>query len=295
MKTIQGSFRVVVLMTSVLAFAVELPAQNPNSNGKGDRNSNGNTWPYAATPRSPVLAVVGDVACQPGEEPGGESSGENCDGDSAQNLRASQAATAKQIEDMKPDLVALVGDEQYQVGQYSDFENSYELTYGAFKFMTRPAPGNHEFYKEHGQVGVAGYGYFSYFNGVQHNDDGTMMTATIAGNPDTGGTFTQPVPYSDGQAGHFEQSGGLGTNTGGGPVGVGDGWYSYNLGAWHLISLNIECETQPGGCANSGSLNAELKQAKKRSRGESFPVPPRLLAPAHLQRCKQHQPRRRYL
>jgi hypothetical protein len=79
-----------------------------------------------------------------------------------------------------------------------------------------------------------------------------MMTATIANNPDTGGTFTQPVPYSDGQAGHFEQSGGLGnTVPAGGTVGVGDGWYSYNLGAWHLISLNIECETQPGGCTGS--------------------------------------------
>ncbi len=139
-------------------------------------------------------------------------------GTTAQNLYASQAATAKQIENMKPDLVALVGDEQYQVGQYSDFENSYELTYGAFKFITRPAPGNHEFYTEHGAIGVAGYGYFSYFNGVQHNADGTMMTATIANNPDTGGTFTQPVPYSDGQAGHFEQTGGLGNDsTGRGP------------------------------------------------------------------------------
>ena len=30
-------------------------------------------------------------------------------------------------------------------------------------------------------------------------------------------------------------------STVGGTVGVGDGWYSYNLGSWHLISLNIEC------------------------------------------------------
>ncbi|MGC1519964.1 MAG: metallophosphoesterase [Steroidobacteraceae bacterium] len=211
-----------------------------------------------------MLAVVGDVACQPGEEPSGEKAGENCDGDSVQNLNASQAATAKQIENMKPDLVALVGDEQYQVGQYSDFENSYELTYGAFKSITRPAPGNHEFYMEHGAIGVAGYGYFSYFNGVQHNADGTMMTATIANNPDTGGTFTQPVPYSDGQAGHFEQTGGLGNSLvpAGGPVGVGEGWYSYNLGAWHLISLNIECETQPGGCTGAW-IAAELAWLKK--------------------------------
>ena len=113
-----------------------------------DQNSNGNQWPlrqsdaerqYVAlrnNGRSPVLAVVGDVACQPGEtEPAGEKAGENCAtrGHRSESV-ASQAATAKQIENMKPDLVALVGDEQYQVGQYSDFENSYELTYGAFKF-----------------------------------------------------------------------------------------------------------------------------------------------------------------
>jgi len=251
---------------SVLAFAAGAKAQNQNSNDNPAPRDNG--WPYAPKGRSPVLAVVGDVSCQPGEtELPGEKAGENCIGDTAQNLFASQAATANQIENMKPDLIALVGDEQYQVGQYSDFENSYESTYGAFKFITRPAPGNHEFYTEHGAVGVAGYGYFSYFNGVQHNADGTIMTATITGIPDTASsnanipdTFTQPVPYSDGQAGHFEQTGGLGTNTNGGPVGVGDGWYSYKLGAWHLISLNIECETQPGGCSDTGSwLAAELE------------------------------------
>jgi hypothetical protein len=129
--------------------------------------------------------------------------------------------------------------------------------------ITRPSPGNHEFYVEHGAIGVAGYGYFSYFDGVQHNADGTVMTATIAGNPDTGGTFTQPVPFSDGQAGHFEQTGGLGTNSApGGQIGVGNGWYSYNLGSWHLISLNIECETQPGGCTGAW-IASELQWLKK--------------------------------
>ena len=264
MKTIQSSLRAAVLMgtaASVLAFAVVAMAQkqSPNNNwwsnlkgwSLGNWVPNDNPWPYNKVQGPPVLAVVGDIACEPGEEESGEKKGENCVGDTAQNLVLSQAATAQQIENMKPDLVAIVGDEQYQVGQYADFENSYELSYGAFKMITRPAPGNHEFYTEHGAVGVAGYGYFSYFNGVQHNADGSVMTATVAGNPDTGGTFTQPVPYSNGQAGHFAQSGGLGTNSTGGPVGVGDGWYSYNLGTWHLISLNIECETQPGGCTGS--------------------------------------------
>jgi hypothetical protein len=277
MKTIQGRFRAAMLMgaaVSVLTFATGTKAQSQSSTNNqwsalpgwssGNWVPNDKPWPYNEVQHVPVLAVVGDVACQPGEEESGEKAGENCSGDTKQNLTLTQAATAQQIENMKPDRVALVGDEQYQVAQYSDFENSYETTYGAFKSITRPAPGNHEFYTEHGAIGVAGYGYFSYFNGVQHNTDGTQMTATISGNPDTGGTFTQPVPFSDGQAGHFEQTGGLGTNTAGGSVGVGDGWYSYNLGSWHLISLNIECETQPGGCSNSGAwFAAELEWLKK--------------------------------
>ena len=83
MKSIRGRFRAVVLMgaaASVLVFAGGAKAQDRNSNGNGNRNSNGNTWPYATTGRSPVLAVVGDVACQPGEEPSGEKAGENCSG-----------------------------------------------------------------------------------------------------------------------------------------------------------------------------------------------------------------------
>ena len=266
---IQGKLRATLLMASVLAFAVGVSAaQDQNSQGKDSDNDathkTDNPWPYSSQNRkAPVLAVVGDVACQPGQEPGGEKAGENCAGDTVQNLRASQAATAAQIEAVKPDLVALVGDEQYQVGQYSDFENSYEQTYGAFKMITRPSPGNHEFYVEHGAIGVAGYGYFSYFNGAQHNADGSFMTATVANNPDTGGTFTQPVPFSDGQAGHFDQTGGLGTTVpAGGNIGVGNGWYSYNLGSWHLISLNIECETQPGGCTGAW-INSELQWLKK--------------------------------
>ena len=62
------------------------------------------------------------------------------------------------------------------------------------------------------------------------------------------GPQPQPIPRADGQAGHFEETGGLETTVyANGPAagtaahGVGDGWYSYNLGSWHLISLNIEC------------------------------------------------------
>ena len=176
---------------------------------------------------------------------------------------------------MKPDAVALLGDLQYQVGRYSDFEQSFDLTYGAFKFLHRPAPGNHEFYDEHGETGVGGYGYFSYYNGFQLNPDGSIPMTTI---PDP-----CPIPSSSCKAGKTpigdlspnrfrgrmdrrgtSRVGGRSTVPAGGAVGVGDGWYSYNLGSWHLISLNIECYTQPGGCSNTGAWFAsELAWLKK--------------------------------
>ena len=85
MKTIQGRFRAAVLFgaaVSVLAFAAGANAQNQNSNNNQWPYGNptpDNTWPYATLGRSPVLAVVGDVSCEPGEtEPGGEKAGESC-------------------------------------------------------------------------------------------------------------------------------------------------------------------------------------------------------------------------
>jgi hypothetical protein len=280
MKTLQGRLRAALLMgaaASLMVFSAGAKAQDRDSNDDGLRHDH--SWPYNKLQRSPVLAVVGDIACQPGEaEPTGEAGHELCINPkapyTANSLWQSQEATANQIEAMKPDLIAIAGDLQYQVGQYSDFENSFDLTYGAFKFLLRPSPGNHEFYDEHSETGVAGYGYFSYFNGFQVNTDGSIQTTTVpdpcpsalASACNFPGVTTpnpQPIPRANGQAGHFEATGGLGSTTTN-PIGVGDGWYSYNLGSWHLISLNIECSTQPGGCSNTGAWFAsELEWLKK--------------------------------
>ncbi|HXY24000.1 MAG TPA: metallophosphoesterase [Candidatus Acidoferrum sp.] len=279
MKTIGRKFRAAALIGAAalaLALAAGTRAQNQDSNPNEDPHSHNNKWPYAKTKRSPVLAVVGDIACQPGEaEPTGEANHELCINPkppyTSTSLWQSQEATANQIEAMKPDAVAIAGDLQYQVGQYSDFENSFDLTYGAFKFLHRPAPGNHEFYDEHSQTGVAGYGYFSYYNGFQIDANGNPIATTVQDPcpPDLAAACNypgkttpnpQPIPRADGQAGHFE----LGAYGGVNGSGVGEGWYSYNLGSWHLISLNIECSTQPGGCSNNGSWFAsELEWLKK--------------------------------
>jgi hypothetical protein len=262
MKTNARKFGTLMLVAASVSVLVAREASAQDDKGK----------------RSPVLAVVGDIACQPISEPAGEAAHEACTDPKTpppytkSSLWQSQEATANQIAAMKPDLVALVGDLQYQVGEYTDFTHSFDLTYGGFKYIHRPAPGNHEFYNEHGQRGVAGYGYFSYYNGFQiHTDgslapdgtplDGTPITkvvddpcpVTIAGctGPAMTAPVPQPIPRQDGQAGHFGDS--------------GNGWYSYNVGSWHIISLNIECATQPGGCSDAGGtwFDSELDWLKR--------------------------------
>ena len=195
---------------------------------------NDNPWPYAVTfgPRS--LAVVGDISCQPGSPVEAEKQKDVCDktGKGDTTRWQAQTATANEIEAMQPNLVALLGDEQYQVGRLADFQGSFDHTYGAFKFLQRPTPGNHEFYDNHGQTGVKGFGYFDYYNGYKVNPDGTIPT--MAFGPDN-----EPIPLQNGQAGPFGAT--------------GNGWYSYNLAGWHLIALNAECAIQPGGCDPNGA------------------------------------------
>src|SRR5690242_13307427 len=113
-----------------------------------------NPWPYADTPPAPVLATVGDISCQPSAPVEGEKQKDVCDktGTGDTTRWHAQTATANQIEALKPNLVAVLGDEQYEVGRYEDFMGSFDHTYGAFKFLQRPAPGNHEFYDEHGET-----------------------------------------------------------------------------------------------------------------------------------------------
>ncbi|HEY2654737.1 MAG TPA: metallophosphoesterase [Solirubrobacteraceae bacterium] len=209
--------------------------------------SGDNAWPYNNPGPAPVLAAVGDISCQSTAPQGAEKATDVCTGGATATTRnAAQNATAGQVEAMHPALIAILGDEQYQNGYYSDFENSYDKYWGASKFLQRPAPGNHEFYDNHGQPGVRGLGYFDYYNGIQHSANGSQDDVTVT-NPTTGtpvtnadgSDVTQPEPQPNGQAGSF------GT--------TGNGWYSYNLGNWHLISLNIECADEPGGCSTTGS------------------------------------------
>lgn len=118
---------------------------------------------------SSILAAVGDVACEPDTAENAANPASLKCGSSGLGGLPAEYAVASQIEGMKPQLAAILGDEQYEVGKLSDFQNSYDKTFGAFKWLQRPAPGNHEYYAytKHGYNEAAqnGAGYFSYFNG----------------------------------------------------------------------------------------------------------------------------------
>ncbi|ANF32645.1 hypothetical protein A0130_14095 [Leifsonia xyli] len=176
----------------------------------------GGDWPYQSKAHGPdakdfTLAAVGDIACEPDDPDNAATpSSLKCGSPSLGGYDA-EFATAKQADAMKPDAVALLGDEQYEVGKLSDFEGSFEQAWGGLKFLEHPAPGNHEYYaytkKGDNEAGQNGAGYFAYFNG--HDQSGTPNTAGQAGD-DTA---------------------------------ANQGWYSYDLGNWHIISLNVECNS----------------------------------------------------
>jgi len=95
--------------------------------------------------------------------------------------------TARLLDRIKPDVVFTTGDNAYPDGKLSDFQRYYDPTWGRYKDVTRPSPGNHD----HHTSGAAGY--FAYF-GPQ-----------------------APAAY-----------------------------YSYDLGSWHVISLDTELPVEPG-------------------------------------------------
>lgn len=151
---------------------------------------------------STVIVAVGDIACDPQSPYFNEGKGKN---DNCQ-----MRATADLVPKIKPKAVLVLGDNQYEKGELENYRKSYDPTWGKFKSITKPVPGNHEYATDQAA------GYFDYFG-------------KLAGDRTKG-------------------------------------YYSFNLGNWHLIALNSNCEFV-GGC-NAGSpqekwLKADLKANSK--------------------------------
>lgn len=142
----------------------------------------------------PVVIAVGDAACDPTSPNynGGLGSGDTCRQMATSEIALSESASA----------VLMLGDAQYETGQLAAFMASYDPSWGRLKAITRPAPGNHEYF-----YGTAP-DYYTYFGGS-------------AGDPATG-------------------------------------WYSFDLGTWHLIALNSNCG-YIGGCDVGSAQEAWLR------------------------------------
>jgi hypothetical protein len=141
----------------------------------------------AADP-DPVIAAAGDISCDPASPAynGGLGTSTDCRQAHTADLLAGAAA------------VLPLGDNQYGCGGLAAYEQSYDPTWGRFKAVTHPVPGNHEYQTTGGtDCGTGAAGYFTYFG-------------QAAGVP-------------------------------------GQGYYSYDIGSWHLVALNSEC-AYAGGC-----------------------------------------------
>ncbi len=121
-------------------------------------------------------------------------------GDIAEGDKAGPQLTATLVEQQHPAAVLVLGDAQYPNGALEDFQRSYDSSWGRFKDITWPVPGNHEYW------GSEAGGYFTYFG-------------ARAGDPTRG-------------------------------------YYSFDLGQWHLVALNTNHKCEHVAC------DAESEQVK---------------------------------
>ena len=126
----------------------------------------------ATAASDPVITAAGDIAHE--GEP-----------------NAPQRRTARLVLSIEPTAALTLGDNQYPDGELADFMASYDPTWGRFKNITRPVPGNHDYHT------AGADGYFDYFGRRAHRSHG--------------------------------------------------GYYSFDLGAWHLVAVN----SGPGSISNA--------------------------------------------
>jgi acid phosphatase type 7 len=105
------------------------------------------TPPPPPPPEVPTLVAAGDIACRPELQ------------ETATACR--HARTAALVEQLAPDAVALLGDNQYERGELANFQAVFDPTWGRFKAITHPAVGNHEYEGDPERDDASGY--YTYF------------------------------------------------------------------------------------------------------------------------------------
>ena len=179
-----NKFRVIVFIVVLLGSLLFIPGR-----GISDRRSEA-----ALAASDPVIAAAGDISCDPASPSfnGGNGSATACRQKYTSDLMVNAGLAA----------VLPLGDTQYFCGGYQAYLQSYDLSWGRVKDISRPVVGNHEY-----------------------------LTS--------GGTDCNSA--NQGAAGYFTYFGAAAGNS-------GEGYYSYDIGDWHLIALNSNC-TDAGGCS----------------------------------------------
>lgn len=158
------------------------------------------TYTTGQASTDPVVFAAGDIACATTDPSYNNGSG------TATACR--QQATSDLIVAQPKEAVLALGDLQYQVATLDQFNRVYDPTWGRFKSLTKPIPGNHEYATANAS------GYYGYFG-------------ELAGDP-------------------------------------AKGYYSFDIGSWHLIALNSNCASgaawRPGGCAAGSAQEQWLRQ-----------------------------------
>jgi hypothetical protein len=88
----------------------------------------------------PVVTIAGDIA------------------EAGNNTMANAMSTGDLVRSIDPTFALTAGDNAYPDGSDNDYASKYDPTWGSFKAITRPVPGNHEWHTN-------GKGYYDYFFG----------------------------------------------------------------------------------------------------------------------------------
>src|SRR4051794_22917108 len=108
--------------------------------------------PSSATAADPVIAAAGDIACDPASS--------DFNGGAGDATHCRQRATSDLLASGNYAQVLPLGDTQYENGDLTKFQASYDPSWGRLRSITRPVVGNHE------HLTAAAGGYFDYFNGA---------------------------------------------------------------------------------------------------------------------------------
>jgi hypothetical protein len=208
----------------------------------------------------PGLPGARGHALDPGHGPQGAPPGQTTEttetlvgaGDIARCTQANEAEKTAALLANIPGTIIAMGDNAYPDGTRNQYANCYDnyihSTYeifdstrtnwwGQYKNRTMPVLGNHE-YQNSDKPSERSKPYFEYFS--ENNPDGNDVTGFKGP--------AAPVP-NDPDNNQFGLT-------------FGKGYYSYDLGSWHIVALNSNCN-KVGGCEASSPQGQWLRNDLK--------------------------------